>query len=527
MRAVPWTRFAMAIVLTTLLSSSSALAAPECSERDEMKILDVDLNVNGEHTVVPAGLALFGGDVVVNSTLGPWSLALPVSGEYGCSSSSIGTSMTGDVLVVERGECQFYEKAKLAQAAGAKGLIIVSRGEDFTTMTCAEDEKLDIVTMLVAGENGLAILDGANQSGASLTITLAEVLPKQFDFVASFALLLMAVVTISLGGVWSLKDKRHDISSKRDDDDIDEREETEHDHSQGIEINSYSAFYFVVLASVVLLILFYSMQHWIFVVMRGVFALASFEGLRVVFYSALTYRKARFHRSKVVLPFMGAVQTVSILASIGAALVVATWVIFEKATWSWMLQDILGLSFLVNVLRLVHLPNLQVGTLLLCCAMLYDIFWVYVQPHLFGQKSVMVTVARGGERGERLPMLFLFPRASGDGDFSMLGYGDVILPGLLVVYNLLFDNRKSDISETKYYYFFWSLFAYAVGMVLTFFALYFEVGGQGGQPALTYLVPTVCGTTCFLAWKHHNLGEMWTGFSEEYSAIPSESESIL
>ena len=163
----------MAIVLTTLLSSSSALAAPECSERDEMKILDVDLDVNGEHTVVLAGLALFGGDVVVNSTLGPWSLALPVSGEYGCSSSSIGTSMTGDVLVVERGECQFYEKAKLAQAAGAKGLIIVSRGEDFTTMTCAEDEKLDIVTMLVAGETGLAILDGANQSGASLTITLA------------------------------------------------------------------------------------------------------------------------------------------------------------------------------------------------------------------------------------------------------------------------------------------------------------------------------------------------------------------
>ena len=116
--------------------------------------------------------------------------------------------------------------------------------------------------------------------------------------------------------------------------------------------------------------------------MRGVFALASFEGLRVVFYSALTYRKAGFHRSKVVLPFMGAVQTVSILASIGAALVVATWVIFEKATWSWMLQDILGLSFLVNVLRLVHLPNLQVGTLLLCCAMLYDIFWVLSLIHI-------------------------------------------------------------------------------------------------------------------------------------------------
>jgi signal peptide peptidase-like protein 2B len=39
-------------------------------------------------------------------------------------------------------------------------------------------------------------------------------------------------------------------------------------------------------------------------------------------------------------------------------------------------------------------------------------------------------------------MLFLFPRLEGNvGDFSMLGYGDVILPGLLIVHNHLFDNR--------------------------------------------------------------------------------------
>ena len=201
----------MAIVLTTLLSSSSALAAPECSERDEMKILDVDLNVNGEHTVVPAGLALFGGDVVVNSTLGPWSLALPGSGEYGCSSSSIGTSMTGDVLVVERGECQFYEKAKLAQAAGAKGLIIVSRGEDFTTMTCAEDEKLDIVTMLVAGGNGLGVFGGGDQTGGGLTVNFAVGFPQKVDFFGSFFPLLLAVVGDSLGGGGGFEEEKDEI----------------------------------------------------------------------------------------------------------------------------------------------------------------------------------------------------------------------------------------------------------------------------------------------------------------------------
>jgi len=178
-------------------------------------------------------------------------------------------------------------------------------------------------------------------------------------------------------------------------------------------------------------------------------------------------------------------------------------------------------------LRLVHLPNLKVATILLCCAMLYDIFWVYVQPHLFGEKSVMVAVARGGDEGESLPMLFLFPRASSPGDFSMLGYGDVILPGLLIVHNLLFDNRKRDLSDTRYYYFFWSMVAYVVGMFLTFTALYFEVGGQGGQPALTYLVPTVVGTTGFLAWKHDDLSDMWHGVDDDYSALPSESQSIL
>ena len=49
---------------------------------------------------------------------------------------------------------------------------------------------------------------------------------------------------------------------------------------------------------------------------------------------------------------------------------------------------------------------------------------------------------QGGDKHESLPMLFLFPRLNGNpGDFSMLGYGDVILPGLLIVHNHLFDNR--------------------------------------------------------------------------------------
>jgi signal peptide peptidase-like protein 2B len=63
-------------------------------------------------------------------------------------------------------------------------------------------------------------------------------------------------------------------------------------------------------------------------------------------------------------------------------------------------------------------------------------------------------------------------------------------------------------------------------MSLTFIALYFEVGGQGGQPALTYLVPTVVGTSMLLGWKHGNLGEMWNGH-DGYDVLPSETQSML
>jgi hypothetical protein len=56
-----------------------------------------------------------------------------------------------------------------------------------------------------------------------------------------------------------------------------------------------------------------------------------------------------------------------------------------------------------------------------------------------------------------------------------------------------------------------SILAYASGLLLTFVALYLEVGGQGGQPALTYLVPTVLGTTTVLAWMRGDMKEMWTG----------------
>ena len=68
-----------------------------------------------------------------------------------------------------------------------------------------------------------------------------------------------------------------------------------------------------------------------------------------------------------------------------------------------------------------------------------------------------------------------------------------------------------------------------MGLLLTFTALYFQVGGQGGQPALCYLVPTVLGGTVGYAHIRGELKEMWIGgdSTEEYGSAESEGERLI
>ncbi|PRQ58089.1 putative peptidase A22B, signal peptide peptidase [Rosa chinensis] len=72
----------------------------------------------------------------------------------------------------------------------------------------------------------------------------------------------------------------------------------------------------------------------------------------------------------------------------------------------------------------------HVGTVLLGCAFFYDIFWVFVSKWWF-HESVMIVVARGDKSGEDgIPMLLKIPRMFDPwGGYSIIGFGDIILPG--------------------------------------------------------------------------------------------------
>ncbi|URE02751.1 hypothetical protein MUK42_33815 [Musa troglodytarum] len=131
------------------------------------------------------------------------------------------------------------------------------------------------------------------------------------------------------------------------------------------------------------------------------------------------------------------------------------WYVLKK---HWLANNILGIAFCI-----------QVGLFF------YDIFWVFFTP-------VMVSVAKSFDA----PIKLLFPTSDAARPFSMLGLGDIVIPGIFVALALRFD-----VSRGKQIRYFSSAFlGYTVGLVLTIVVMNWF---QAAQPALLYIVPGVIG----------------------------------
>lgn len=204
-------------------------------------------------------------------------------------------------------------------------------------------------------------------------------------------------------------------------------------------------------------------------------------------------------------------------------------------------------------LSIIKLNSIRVAAILLVIAFFYDIFFVFVTPLLTkGGKSIMITVATSGgppkadpswcekyprdndcRGGDPLPMLLTVPRLFDyQGGSSLLGLGDIVLPGLLLSFAARFDEAKklvgliqtgntAEIYPRSYNcltvccrslcsggYLIPVTVAYAVGLCMANLAVYLM---QMGQPALLYLVPCCLGTMSFLGWKKGELKELWDG----------------
>nr|XP_045359988.1 signal peptide peptidase-like 2B [Camelus bactrianus] len=388
-----------------------------------------------------------------------------------CSPSSLpAKGFTNQLPMVARGNCTFYEKVRLAQGSGARGLLIVSK------------------EALTFGQ----------------AVRAALYAPKEpmldYNMVIIF---IMAVGTVALGGYWagSRDVRKRYVKHKRDDGPAKQEDEA-------VDVTPAMIGVFVVTCCSMLVLLYHFYDQLVYAII-GIFCLASSTGL----YSCLSPLVQRLPFCKCRVPdnslpyFHKRPQVLTLLLALLCVAVSVVWGVFRNEDqWAWILQDALGIAFCLYTLKTIRLPTFKACTLLLLVLFIYDVFFVFITPFL----TKVATGPSDSATHEKLPMVLKVPRlntsplALCDRPFSLLGFGDILVPGLLVAYCHRFDIQV----QSSRVYFVACTIAYGIGLLVTFMALALM---QRGQPALLYLVPCTLVTSCALALWRRELGVFWTG----------------
>jgi minor histocompatibility antigen H13 len=187
---------------------------------------------------------------------------------------------------------------------------------------------------------------------------------------------------------------------------------------------------------------------------------------------------------------------------------------------------VIGICFCLQGIERFSLGTYKIGAILLIGLFFYDIFWV------FGT-DVMVTVAKKLDG----PIKILFPRGSleknpvtGLLELSLLGLGDIVIPGFFLSLLLRFDAHNAKLSTSMCNihaafpkpFFHSGLLAYVAGLGTTLFVM---IQFNAAQPALLYLVPACLGSSFLCAVVRGEVKELLAYSEEEEEEFGEEEQS--
>jgi len=250
----------------------------------------------------------------------------------------------------------------------------------------------------------------------------------------------------------------------------------ENDFSNLQTINSKQAILIPIAASCTLLIMFFFFDsiQTIFVICTSILSIFTFSNLfsstyKFLFKSLCTsspFLTTLFlDKNRSILCFRN-FALYELLSVVTSLCIVLLWIL----TGHWLLMDLMGVGFCVTFISLVRLPSLKVSILLLIGLVIYDIIWVYFSDFLF-KTNVMVNVATKEADNPidfiarkfniqskfskdspklSLPGKLIVPSYSEQGNFSILGLGDIVIPGLLLCFVCRFDSYKKNQLLNKY-----------------------------------------------------------------------------
>ncbi|KAM6164374.1 signal peptide peptidase-like 2C [Rhynchocyon petersi] len=429
--------------------------------------------------------------------------------------------------MVMRGNCSFHAKGWRAQSQGAHGLLIVSRVSGWkcsdTTPASQDPHKaLPYLSIPIAVLSYADMLDILSHTRGHAIVRVALYAPPyrvlDYNMVIIF---ILAVGTVAAGGYWAGLTEADQLQRRRarggggPGDHHQQEALAEEGRQEDIPVDVTPAMMATVVAmSCSIITLLYFFYDCLVYVMIAIFGLGT--GTSLYCCLAPLVRHWSLQQCPWPLPSQRACLQLSLLLLAGLCTAVTVlWVAYRnKEGWAWLLQDTLGVAYCLFILRRVRLPTLKNCASFLLALMAFDVFFVFVTPFLTSSgKSMMVEVALGPANSsshEKLPMVFKVPRMGFSAltlceqPFSILGFGDIMVPGLLVAYCHRFDIQVCS----RHVYFMACTLAYALGLLVTFMAMIFM---QTGQPALLYLISCTLITSLAVATRRQELTLFWTG----------------
>ncbi|KAL3232703.1 putative intramembrane protease [Nakaseomyces bracarensis] len=191
---------------------------------------------------------------------------------------------------------------------------------------------------------------------------------------------------------------------------------------------------------------------------------------------------------------------------------------------NWILTNIVSINLSIWTISQLNLKNLKSGFFIFLVLFFYDIYFVFYS-------DVMVTVATRLELPFKLSLPVSYNVSTRKFEFSFLGLGDMIIPGMFIAMCYKFDiwkwhlnnlDREFHLLNWRYIgtYFITSLFAYIVAMITCMVGLNaFNVA----QPALLYIVPSLLLSVMLVAYIKGDLKELW---SLQYDVIEIDDEQL-
>ncbi|XP_071917547.1 signal peptide peptidase-like 2 isoform X4 [Coffea arabica] len=444
---------------------------PGCE--NDFVLVKIQTWVDGIENAEFVGVGARFGTTIVSKEKNAQQTHLTRSNPRDCCSPSI-NKLAGDVIMVDRGKCKFTTKANIAEAAGASAVLIINNQKELYKMVCEPNETdLDIkIPAVMLPQDAGASLEKMLSNSSSVSVQLYSPRRPVVD-IAEVFLWLMAVGTILCASYWSAWSAR-EVAVEQDQLLKDASDEVPSPKGLGVsnvvDISTASAVFFVVIASCFLILLYKLMSSWFLDLLVVLFCIGGVEGLQTCLVALLSRWFKRTGESFIKVPFFGAVSYLTLAVSPFCIAFAVIWAVYRNASFGW------GIALIITVIQIVRVPNLK--------------------------------VARGDRSGEDgIPMLLKIPRLFDPwGGFSIIGFGDILLPGLLIAFSLRYDCLAKK--NLRAGYFLWAMFAYGLGLLITYVALNLMDGH--GQPALLYIVPFTLGTFIALGKMRGDLKILWT-----------------